>query len=58
MQNCGQHVEDQGKIGELLEGRFRKDLLPSTEFVWRMKESFNSTTDLTHIHIALDPLNS
>ena len=57
--NCGHRVEDQGKIGEQLEGQFRKDFfLLSPPFIWRIKEFFSSTTDLTHIHIAPSPVNS
>jgi len=56
--NCGHHVEGQGKTGEQLEGQFRKDVfLLSLPFIWRIKEFFSSTTDLTHIHIAPSPVN-
>lgn len=58
MKNGRHHVEDQKKIGEQLEGLFRKDLfLLSPPFIWRIKEFFSSTTDPTHIHIAPGPVN-
>lgn len=58
MKNCGHRVEDPGKKGGKDGGPVQKgSFLLSLPFIWRIKEFFSSTIDLTHIHIAPSPVN-